>query len=92
VTSTEDCRVKVCSHEMVTCVFMHPEAQTTTRGILAVSTGALEILLQYIWRFRSGHPLNTTVHDPHKRKNKVTLKYIYNIYCMFFDVIHYFLC
>jgi len=27
----------------------------TTRGILAVNAGALEVLLQYIWCFRSGH-------------------------------------
>jgi len=32
---------------------MQPEAQTTTRGILAVSAGALEVLLQYIRHFRS---------------------------------------
>jgi len=37
--------------------FMQPKAQTTTRGILAVSAGDLEALLQYIWRFRSGRTL-----------------------------------
>jgi len=38
---------------------MQPEAQTATRGILAVSApGALEVLLQYIKRFRSGHILS----------------------------------
>jgi len=29
--------------------FMQLKAQTTTRGILAVSAGALEVLLQYIY-------------------------------------------
>jgi len=36
---------------------MQPEAQTTTPGILAVSAGALEVLLKYIRRIRSGHTL-----------------------------------
>jgi len=35
----------------------HQEAQTTTRGILAVRAGPVEILLQYIRRFRSGPTL-----------------------------------
>jgi len=38
-------------------VWLMPKAQTTTRGILAVSAGALEVLLQYIRRFRSGPTL-----------------------------------
>jgi len=36
---------------------MQPETQTTTRGILAVSVGALEVQLQYLRRFRSGPTL-----------------------------------
>jgi len=38
---------------------MQSEAQTTTRGILAVSAGALYVLLQYILRFRSGRTFLT---------------------------------
>jgi len=40
---------------------MQPETQTTTRGILAVSADALEVLLQYIRRFRSGLTLTLTL-------------------------------
>jgi len=36
---------------------MQPEAEITTRDILAVNAGALGVLLQCIWRFRSGHTL-----------------------------------
>jgi len=32
---------------------MQPEAQSTKRGILVVSAGALEVLLQYMCRFSS---------------------------------------
>jgi len=50
VTTTKDCGVKECGREMV-------EAQTNTRGILAVSAGALEVLLQYTRCFRSDRTL-----------------------------------
>jgi len=36
---------------------IQPEVQTTTRGILVVSGGALEVLMQYIRCFRSGSTL-----------------------------------
>jgi len=39
---------------------MQPKVQITTRGIQALRTGALEVLLQYIWRFGSGHTLTLT--------------------------------
>jgi len=38
-------------------LLMQPVAQTTRHVILPVSAGALEVLLQYTWRFRSGHTL-----------------------------------
>jgi len=48
VTTTEDCRIKVCGPEMVTCgscsqwhLFV---AYTTSRGFQTVSTAALEVL------------------------------------------------
>jgi len=40
---------------------MQPKAQITTRGILAVSAGAFEVLLQYLRRFRSGPTLTLTL-------------------------------
>jgi len=40
---------------------MQPKAQDTTRGILAVSAGVLEVLLQHIRRFRSGPTLTSTM-------------------------------
>jgi len=39
---------------------MQLEVQSTTRGILAVSAGALKVLLQYIWRFRSSRTFNVS--------------------------------
>jgi len=39
---------------------MQPEAQTTTRGILGVSAGVLEVLLQ-LRRFRSGRTVTLTL-------------------------------
>jgi len=47
---------------MITCgLILQHEAQTTTRGILAVSAGAHEILFQFIWCFRSDHTLTSTL-------------------------------
>jgi len=71
VTTTDDCGVEACGCEMVTYWLMQPVVQTTTRGMLAISADALEVLLHYIWRFKSGHTLtkvqfiyqSTTVHD-----------------------------
>jgi len=40
---------------------MQPVAQTTTRGILAVSAGTLEVLLQYILLFTNGNTLTITL-------------------------------
>jgi len=42
-------------------LLMQPKAQTTTRGILAVSADSLEVLLQYIRRFRNGPTLTLTL-------------------------------
>jgi len=48
MTTTEDWGVKAHRLEMT----MQPEAQTTTRGFLAVSAGALEMVNRYPRRLR----------------------------------------
>jgi len=56
---------------------MQLEAQTSTRGILEISADALEVLLQYIRRFRSGR---TFFYNDIKSRSFFTLGFSFAIY------------